>query len=204
MPKLKNSSAGHLEINLGINFQDQLKKVWNVDFWGQNSLHNVYNFWANNVWFRRVPVIRFGWNFKWMHKIWFRKIYIPASRLYDLIENPRSLEAASGQTEPRSFRPPYMVLKWLPLVSGSQKWPRPRAASSDLGISKRSHSLEAGNFFFRNQILFIVLKYEPNRTTGTLPNRIFFVQKLSSWWRPKWRSKCKVSKIFQLILKIHV
>ena len=120
MPKLKNSSAGHLEINLGINFQDQLKKVWNVDFWGQNSLHNVYNFWTNNVWFRRVPVIRFGWNFEWMHKILFRKIYIPASRLYDLIENPRSLEAASGQTEPRSFRPPYMVLKWLPLVSGCQ------------------------------------------------------------------------------------
>ena len=136
MPKLKNSSAGHLEINLGINFQDQLKKVWNVDFWGQNSLHNVYNFWTNNVWFRRVPVIRFGWNFEWMHKIWFRKIYIPASRLYDLIEYPRSLEAARGRGH-----------FWLPETRGSHLstiygglndlgsvWPL--AASSDLEFSK--------------------------------------------------------------------
>ena len=166
-------------INISI-FRISWKKFGMCTFEAKNSLHEVYKFWTKNVWFGGVPIIRFGSYFERMHKIWFRKIYIPASRLYDLFENPRSLEAASGQTEPRSFRPPYMVLKWLPLVSGSQKWPRPRAASSDLRISKRSHSLEAGNFFFRNQILFIILKYEPNRTTGTLPNHIFFVQKLSS------------------------
>ena len=149
-------------------------------------------------------MVRSSWKFQKIYKIWFRKIFIPASRLYDLFENPRSLEATRAQSMQRSFRPPYMVLKWLPLVSGCQNWPQPRAASSNLRISKRSHSLEAGIKILRNQILFIVLKYEPNRTTGTLPNRIFFVQKLFSWWRPKWRSKCKVSKIFQLILKIHV
>ena len=47
--------------------------------------------------FGGVPIGRFGWNFVWMHKIWFRKIFIPASRLYDLFENPRSLEAARGR-----------------------------------------------------------------------------------------------------------
>ena len=73
----------------------------------------------------------------------------------------------------RPFRPLYMVLKWLPMASGCQKWPRPRAASSDLGFSKRSYSLEAGIKFLRNQILCIHTKYGPNRTARTLPNHTF-------------------------------
>ena len=180
MPKLKNSSAGHLEINLGINFQDQLKKVWNVDFWGQNSLHNVYNFWTNNMQFGRVPVVRFGSYFRTMNKIWFRKIFIPASRLYDLFEIPRSIEAARGRGQ---FWHPETRGSHLSTIYGSLNdlgidWAL--AASSDLGFSKRSYSLEAGIKIWRNQILCILLKYEPNRTMGTPSKHTFFVQNLQS------------------------
>ena len=42
-------------------------------------------------------------------------------------------EAARGHSSSLGPpRPPYMVLKWLPLASGCQIWPRPRMASSDL------------------------------------------------------------------------
>ena len=149
------------------------------------GLHQLDNFWTKNEWFGRVLVVRSGWKFQKICKIWFRKIFIRASRLYDLFETPRSLEAARAQSMPRSFRPPYMVLKWLPLVSGCQNWPRPRAASSDLGFSKRSHSLEAGIKILRNQILCIHTKFQLNRTPGTLPNHTFFVQNLHHLWRPK-------------------
>ena len=128
--------------------------------------------------FERVPGGLQGSYFVWRAKM--RNYYHLESSL-EAVRPILKSEAAWGRSsdlEPP--RPPYMILKWLPLVSGCQNWPRPRAASSDLRISKRSHSLEAGIKILRNQILFIVLKYEPNRTTGTLPNRIFFVQKLSS------------------------
>ena len=139
------------------------------------SLYKDSKFWTKNVCFEGVPIVRFGWNFRKMNKIWFRKIFIPAPRLYDLFENPRSLEAARGQSMPRSFWPPYMVLKWLPLVSGCQKWPRPRAASSDLGFSKRSYSLKIFLRWLLLLILALHTKYEPNRIMGTPPNHTFFV-----------------------------
>ena len=180
MPKLKNSSAGHLEINLGINFQDQLKKVWNVDFWGQNSLHNVYNFWTNNMQFGRVPVVRFGSYFRTMNKIWFRKKKFPASRLCDLFEILRSLEAARGRGQ---FWHPKTRGSHLSTIYGGLNdlgidWAL--AASSDLGFSKRSYSLEAGTKIMRNQILYIFWNFQLDRTTRTLPNYSFFVQNLSS------------------------
>ena len=112
----KPSTHAHIQLcQWSANQLHNILIFWNLYFWGQHSLNNVYNFWTNNVWFRRFPVIQFGWNFEWMHRFWFCKIYIPASRLYDLIKNPRSLEAACGQTEPRYFRPPYMVLNRLSL-----------------------------------------------------------------------------------------
>ena len=158
-------------------------------------------FLTKNVWFGGVTIVRFGSYFRRMHKIWFRKIFIPATRLYDLFEIPRSLEAARGQSMPRSFRPSYMVLKWLPLVLGHQKWPRPRATSSDLGISKRSYSLKARIKILRNQILCILLKYEPNRTIGTPPNHTFSVQKLQSLWRLKWPQKLSFQTFFNWFWK---
>ena len=94
-----------------------------------------------------------------------------------------------------------MVLKRLPLASGCQKWPQPRAASSDLGFLKRSYSLEAGIKFLRNQILCIHTKFQPNRTMGTPPNKLCNIRGYS---RPKWRSKFIPPSIFQLIMKIQV
>ena len=108
-----------------------------------------------------------------MHKIWFRKNFIPASRLYDLFWNPRSLEAARGRGH---FWHPETRGSHLSTIYGGLNdlcidWPL--AASIDLRVIKRSYSLEAGIKILRNQILCVLLKYELNRTTGTLPNHIF-------------------------------
>ena len=126
-----------------LNFQNQLKKVWDFNFWGRFSLYNDCKFWTKNVCFEGVPIVRFGSYFRRMHKIWFRKIFIPASRLYDLFENPRSLEAARGRGH---FWHPETRGSHLSTIYGGQNdlsidWPL--AASSDLGFSKRSYSLEA-------------------------------------------------------------
>ena len=78
---------------------------------------------------------------------------------------------------------------------------RPLAASSDLGISKRSYSLEAGIKFLRNQILCIHTKFQPNRPMGTPPNKLC---NIIGYSRPKWRSNCNIGQISQVILKIQV
>ena len=161
-------------------------------------------FWKLKEWFGGVPIVIFGSYFRRMHEIWFYKNFIIASRLYNLVENPRSLEATRGQGH---FWHPETRGSHLSTIYGGLNdlgidWAL--AASSDLGVSKRSYSLEARIKILRNQILHIFWNFQPDRTTRTLPNHSFFVQKLSSWWRPKWRSKCMVSKIFQLILKIQV
>ena len=130
-------------------------------------------FWKLNEWFGGVPIVIFGSYFRRMHEIWFCKNFIIASRLYNLVENPRSLEAARGRGH---FWHPETRGSHLSTIYGGlndlgNDWPQ--AASSDLGFLKRSYSLEAEIKILRNQILCILLKYEPNRTTGIPPNHTF-------------------------------
>ena len=76
---------------------------------------------------------------------------------------------------------------------------RPRATSE----FQRGHTASRLEiFFFRNQILFIVLKYEPNRTTGTLPNCILFIQKLYTLWRLFWPQKSTFQTFFNWSWKL--
>ena len=108
------------------------------------GLHQLDNFWTKNMRFGRVPVVRFGSYFRTMNKIWFRKIFIPASRLCDFFEILRSLEAARGRGQ---FWHPETRGSHLSTIYGGLNdlgidWAL--AASSDLGFSKRSYNLKAG------------------------------------------------------------
>ena len=132
-------------------------------------------FWKLNEWFGGVPIVIFGSYFRRMHEIWFYKNFIIASRLYNLVENPRSLEAARGRGH---FWHPETRGSHLSTIYGGQNdlsidWPL--AASSDLGFSMRLYSLEAEIKFLRNKILCILLKYELNLTIGTPPNHTFLI-----------------------------
>ena len=157
------------------------------------------------MWFGWVPVLRFGGNFEWMHEIKFRKNVIPASRLYDLYINPRLLEAAWGHSMPRSFRPPYMVLKWLLLVSGCQKWPQPRAASSDLErprILKGVVQPRGWNKIFVKSNFMHSLKISAKSEHWNPSKPYIFCLKIVYIVEAVLTSKVDVPNFFQLILKI--
>ena len=80
--------------------------------------------------FEGVPEGSLGSYFVWRAKM--RKYY----HLETSLEAVRPLfksEAAGGRSSDLGPpRPQYMILKWLPLTSGCQIWPRPRMASGGL------------------------------------------------------------------------
>ena len=96
------------------------------------GLHQLDNFWTKNMRFGRVPVVRFGSYFRTMNKIWFRKIFIPASRLCDLFEILRSLEAARGRPRPRSILTSWDKGEAFEYHIWGSKWPWHWLASSSL------------------------------------------------------------------------
>ena len=87
------------------------------------------------MWFGRVPAVRFGSYFMRMHKIWFRKIFIPASRLYDLFKTPRAPEA----NQCRGHLDPHI---WY-----SNDFPWSQDVKFDLGLGWPSSEIAFLNFF---------------------------------------------------------
>ena len=115
-----------------------------------------------------VPESTLGSYFVWRAKM--RNHYHLETSL-EAVRPLLKFEAAWGRSSDlRPPRPPYMVLKWLPLVSGCQIWPRPRMASSNLERPrdfKQPLQPQKGSHEDRDVKILIHVKYELSSPPGT-------------------------------------
>ena len=109
--------------------------------------------------FGGVPIGQFGWNFVWMHKIWFHKNFIPASRLN---EDSNISEVTGGCLEadcPKSYwnllNPHIWYLNdfpWLRDVKNDLGLERPRISKEVIQPRSWNKNFAKSNFIHSHKI----------------------------------------------------